>query len=194
MALVQSTKAAGSITVEAESPELTSASVTIMAKEATLRPQVATWQREVPAGSGLTGLWRPIVESNGATGLTALSVGDATTIFTLRQDGDKLTGSMEGAASGFFGGSDAGVPITEGKVEGKNVYFKAGNNAYSGTLEGDQIELQRTVALGSALPQAVQPTGSRPAVGPPPDGSDPSRSPSMRFPSSIPVILHRVER
>jgi beta-galactosidase len=85
-------------------------------------------------------------------------------LFTLRQDGNKLTGSMEGAGGGFFGGSDAGIPITEGKVDGKNVYFKAGNNTYSGRLEGDQIELQRTVELGSALARAEEPTGSRPQL------------------------------
>ena len=115
-------------------------------------------------------------------------------LFTLRQDGNTLTGSVEGAGGGFFGGSDAGIPITDGKVDGKNVYFEAGNNTYLGTLEGDQIELQRTVELGFPLPRVEEPTGPRPAVGPPPDGSDPSRSPNMRFPSSIPVVLHRVER
>jgi beta-galactosidase len=194
MALVQSAKTAGSITVEAASPGLTSASVTIAAKEVALRPQVAVWEREVPMGSGITGLWRPIAGSGGATGLLAFFVGNGTMVFTLRQDGNKLTGSVEGARGGFFGGSDAGIPITDGKVDGRNVYFKAGSNTYSGTLEGDQIELQRTVELGFALPRAEEPTGPRPAVGPPPDGSDPSRSPNMRFPSSIPVVLHRVER
>jgi beta-galactosidase len=192
MALVQSAKKAGSITVEAASPGLTSTSVTIAAKEVALRPQVGTWKREVPMGSGLTGLWRPIAGSGGATGLPAL--GNGTMLFTLRQDGNKLTGSMEGAGGGSFGGSDAGIPITDGKVDDKNVYFKAGNNTYSGTLEGDQIELQRTVELGFALPRAEEPMGPRPAVGPPPDGSDPSRSPNVRFPSSIPVVLHQVER
>ena len=115
-------------------------------------------------------------------------------LFTLRQDGNKLTGSLEGTGGGFFGGSDAGLPITDGKVDGKNVYFKAGNNTYSGTLEEDQIELQRTVDPGLAPPRAEEPTGPRPAIGPPPDGSDPSRNPNARIPSSIPVILHRVER
>jgi len=194
MALVQSAKTAGSITVEAASPGLTSASVTIATKEEALRPQLATWEREVPKGPGVTGLWRPIVGSGGATGLPASFVGNGTMLFTLREDGNKLTGSVEGTGGGFFGGSDAGIPITDGKVDGKNVYFKAGNNTYSGTLEGDQIELQRTVELGFALPRAGEPTGPRPAVGPPPDGSDPSRTPNMRFPSSIPVVLHRVER
>jgi beta-galactosidase len=194
MALVQSAKTAGSITVEAASPGLTSASVTIAAKEVALRPQVGTWKREVPKGPGITGLWRPIAGSGGTTGLPVSFVGNGTMLFTLRQDGNKLTGSVEGTAGGFFGGSDPGIPIADGKVDGKSVYFKAGNNAYSGTSEGDQIELQRTVELGVASPRAEEPTGPRPAVGPPPDGSDPSRSPNSRVPSSVPVVLHRVER
>jgi beta-galactosidase len=115
-------------------------------------------------------------------------------VFTLRQDGNKLTGNVEGAGGGFFGGSDAGSPITDGKVDGKSVYFKAGNNTYSGTWEGDQIDLQRTVEPGVALQRSEAPTAPRPAVGPPPDGSDPSRNPNVRFPSSIPVVLHRVGR
>jgi beta-galactosidase len=194
MALVQSAKTAGSMTVEAESEGLSSASVTIAAKEVTLRPQVAPWKREVPVGPGITGLWRPVAGSSGATGLVAPFIGGGTTVFTLRQEGGTLTGSVEGAGGGFFGGSDAGIPVTDGKVEGSNVYFKAGNNTYSGSLEGDQIELQRTVELGFSLSQPEEPAGPRPAVGPPPDGSDPSRSPNMRFPTSIPVVLHRVER
>jgi beta-galactosidase len=193
MALVQSAKTAGSITVEAASPGLTSASVTIAANEVALRPQIGAWKREVPMGPGITGLWRPIGGSGGVTG-PASFVGNATMLFTLREDGNKLTGSVEGTGGGFFGGSDAGVPITDGKVDGRTVYFKAGNNTYSGTLEGDQIELQRTVETGLTSPRAEGPTGPRPAVGPPPDGSDPSRSPNTRFPSSIPVVLHRVER
>ncbi len=59
MGIVQSQKNAGDITVEASSPGLTPASVTIAAKSATLRPQAAAWEREVPSGSGVTGLWRP---------------------------------------------------------------------------------------------------------------------------------------
>ena len=115
-------------------------------------------------------------------------------LFTLRQDGNKLTGSVEGGGGGFFGGGDASITIADGKVDGRDVYFKAGNNTYSGTLEGDQIDLQRTVEPSAALPRAEEPTGPRPAVGPPPDGSDPSRNPNTRFPSSISVVLHRVER
>ena len=194
MAIVKSEKGTGSITVEAESPGLTSATVTIAAKAVTLRPQVAPWKREVPEGPGLTGLWRPIAGSGTATGLLAIFAGDGATVFTLRQDGNNLTGTMEGGGGGFFGGSDAAIPITDGKVDGKSVYFKAGNNTYSGSLEGDQIELQRTVELGFSLAQPETPTGPRPAIGPPPDGSDPSRNPNMRSPTSIPVVLHRVEQ
>jgi beta-galactosidase len=194
MALVQSANAPGVIAVKAESAGLTSATVTIAANEVMLRPQVAPWHREVPLGPGITGLWRPIAGSSGATGLMAFLVGDGATVFTLRQQGSTLTGSVEGASGGFFGGSDAGIPITDGKVEGNNVSFKAGNNTYSGTLEGDQLELQRAVETGFPISQPAEPTGPRPAVGPPPDGSDPSRSPNMRFPTSIPVVLHRVER
>jgi beta-galactosidase len=194
MALVQSAKTPGDITVVAESPGLTSATVNVAAKEVTLRPQIAPWKREVPVGPGLTGLWRPIAASSGVTGLMALFVGGDTTVFTLHQQGSTLTGTVEGAGGGFFGGSDAGIPITDGKVDGNDVSFKAGNNTYSGTLEGDQLELQRAVDLGFSMSQPEEPTGPRPAVGPPPDGSDPSRSPNMRFPTSIPVVLHRVER
>jgi len=59
MAIVQSTKAKGGITVRATSPGLAAASVTIDAREVSLRPQVEAWRREVPVGSGITGLWRP---------------------------------------------------------------------------------------------------------------------------------------
>ena len=62
MALVQSAKKAGTITVEASSPGLTSASATVSCKQAELRPQIAVWERSIPKGSGITGLWRPIPE------------------------------------------------------------------------------------------------------------------------------------
>ena len=194
MALVQSAKTAGSITVEASSPGLNSASVTIAAKQVALRPQVAVWEREVPTGSGITGLWRPIAGSGGATTPPAFLASSGTMLFTLRQDGNKLTGSMVGGSSGSFGSSDAGIPITDGKVDGKTVYFKAGTSTYSGALEGDQIELQRTMEPVFPPPRVEETAGPRPAVGPPPNGSDPSRNPNNRPPSSIPVVLHRVER
>jgi hypothetical protein len=51
---------------------------------------------------------RPIAGSGGAMGLLASFVGNGAMVFTLRQDGNKLRGSMEGADGGFFGGSDPG--------------------------------------------------------------------------------------
>ena len=107
MAIVQSAKTAGSITVEATSPGLAPASVTIAAKAVTLRPQVAVWEREMPQGSGITGLWRPRQEGG-------------TQIFILRQDGSKLTGTVEGIGAGWAGGYDAPIPITDGTVDGQN--------------------------------------------------------------------------
>ena len=194
MAVVQSTKAGGSITVEATSPELTPASVTITAKPATLRPQVAVWEREVLAGAGITGLWRPVPGAGGASSRFAALAGDDSTLYTLRQNGANLEGTVEGAGGGFFGGNDAGAPIEEGKVDGSNVSFKVGTSSYSGTLKDDRIELQRTTDPRMQMPHPAEPEGPRPAIGPPPDGSDPSRNPNMRLPPTIPLVLHRVQR
>jgi beta-galactosidase len=195
MAIAQSTKTAGKITVEASSPGLAPAIVTISSRGVTLRPQVAVWEREVPKGAGITGLWRPAPGAPGATGMMAFLVGDGTNIFTLRQDGSTLTGSVEGLGGGFFGGSGAGIPIAEGKVDGQSVSFKVETSTYSGTLNGDQLELQRTIDLSRFLSRIPkEPTGPRPAIGPPPDGSDPSFNMPARIPSGIPVLLRRVQR
>jgi beta-galactosidase len=122
-------------------------------------------------------------------------MGDGNTLFTLRHNGGNLTGTVEGGGGGGFGGNDASTPIEDGKVNGDQVSFKTGNSMYSGTVKGDRIELQRTMASGTPPPNlAPEPASSRPAIGPPPDGSDPSRNPNMRPPASIPVVLHRVQR
>jgi len=115
-------------------------------------------------------------------------------VFSLRQDGNSLTGSVEGAGGGFFGGNDAPLPIEEGKVDGNSVSFKAGNSTYAGTRKGDQIELPRMVDFGFRLTTAPEaPAGTRPAIGPPPDGSDPSRGDDWGRPPG-PLVLHRVQR
>ena len=182
MALVQSTKAGGKITVEASSPGLAPARVTIAAKAVTLRPQVSVWERKAPAGAGITGLWRPEPDS-------------ATQIFVLRQDGNKLTGTAEGVAAGWAGGSDPAVPILEGKVDGDAVSFKAGNAAFSGKLNGDRIELVRAPNPGRPPAKPAEQTAEpQPAIGPAPDGSDPSRSPFWHPPGNVTVVLHRVQR
>jgi beta-galactosidase len=193
MALVQASKTAGNITVVATSPGLAQALFKIAAKATTLRPQVAAWEREVPAGSGITGLWRPVPESGGASGFMAL-LASSNSVYSIEQDGGKLTGNVEGTGVSFFGGSDVPTPITEGKVVGDHVEFKAGNSTYSGSLKGDQIELQRKIEIPFRMPHVEEPTGPRPAIGPPPDGSDPSIGNFRRGVPSITVILRRVQR
>jgi len=198
MALVQSAKTAGSITVEASSPGLTPSSITISAKAVKLRPQVAVWEREVPAGSGITGLWRT---APGA-GAAGRGFGGASQVFTLRQNGNALTGTVEGAG-GMRGAGDAPVEIAEGKVDGANISFKAGNVTYTGTVTGDRIELERAGGFpGGRRPAPAEPTGPRPAIGPPPDGSDPSsgffisggRGGGRGAQTPAPVVIVRAKR
>ncbi len=182
MAIVQSQKTAGSITVEASSPGLTSASATIAAKSVTLRPQVAAWEREVPKGPGVTGLWRPGQEGG-------------TEIFVLRQSGSELTGNVEGIGVSWAGGYDAPLAITDGKVDGSNVSFNAGRESYAGKISEDTIQMERTLNLGPR-PQRTETESevARPVIGPPPDGSDPSRSPVSRPPGPMQIVLRRVQR
>ena len=129
----------------------------------TLRPQVAAWERQAPVGAGITGLWRP-VPGNGISGMMAFVAGDGTTVFSLRQDGSTLTGSVEGTGGGFFGGADVPTPIVDGKVDGQSISFKAGTSTFEGTVKGDQLELLRKIDLSrwlSRMPK--EPTGPRPA-------------------------------
>jgi beta-galactosidase len=198
MGIVQSSKAAGSITVEASSPGLASSSVTIASNSIPLRPQVAVWEREIPQGAGITGLWRPVPGSGAATGLMAFVVGEGTMVFSLRQDGSGLTGYVEGAGGGFFGGGDAPISLENGKVDGNEVTFKAGNSTFTGTIKDGQLDLVRKIDIGFPMPHPSEPAAGGPAIGPPPDGTDPSFniSAAMRRAGtpSVPVVLHRVER
>jgi beta-galactosidase len=150
------------------------------------------WEREVPAGSGVTGLWRPSPPATTDPSLLALLARTDAMVFTLRQEGNTLTGSVEGGGRSFSGGSDVPAPIGEGKVDGDRVSFKVGNGTYSGTVKGDRIELEREMESRRAS-TSNEPQGGL-AIGPPPDGSDPSRDPFFHPPSSIPVVLHRVQR
>ena len=195
MAVVQSLKTAGAVTVEASSPGLDAASVTIAAKSVTLRPQVDVWQREVPEGEGITGLWRPEPGGSGLTGLLAFLVGDGAMVFSLRQSAGSLTGNVESSAGGFFGGSEAPVEITDGKVDGSNVSFKVGTSTYSGKVNNGRLELERTMDLRFlAVPPSNAPKDGL-AIGPPPDGSDPSRGAALRMPTGgVHMVLRRAER
>jgi len=190
MAIVQSQKQTGSITLQATSPGLVPATVAIASREVSLRPQIAVWQRETPAGSGVTGLWRPIPPEAGAGELISMLTGANSTLFTLQQNGNNLTGNLEGGG----GGNELSVPIENGKIDGNSISFKAGNSTFTGTLASDRISLERRIEFPFRRPQPATPTGPQPAIGPPPDGSDPSFNRSRRMPESIPIVLHRVER
>jgi len=161
---------------------------------------VPAWEREVPAGSGITGLWRPAPVAAAA----GFGGGGGGQIFTFHQNGNALTGTVEGSAGGR-GGGDTPVAIEEGKVEGDNLSFRAGNVTYTGAVKGDGIELQRTGGMpggrgGRGAP--AEATGARPAIGPPPDGSDPSNAAFLglgrgggRGPQApAPVVLRRAKR
>jgi beta-galactosidase len=188
MAIVQSSKSAGTVAVQAASPGLTPGSATITTKAVKLRPQVAAWEREVPKGPGITGLWRPTVVVADATAGNpmALAGGNVDTVYTFRQDGNTLTGSIEssGGGGGFGpgGGGSAGGPIEDGKIDVSNISFRTGTTAYTGTVNGDRVELRRTggpAGRGSdaeriGAPPVPPETGPRPAIGPAPNGADPS--------------------
>jgi beta-galactosidase len=179
MAIVQSTKAAGTITVEASSPGLESARLSIVTMQARLRPQVAVWEWDVPAGEGVTGLWRKVRPAGGGDMLEMLFGGGGDMVMILKQENALVTGAMEGGGGGLFSaGKDAPLPLMDGKVDGNRVSFKAGAATYTGTLVGDELRLERTG--GMDLPESFTraapppPAGRRPAIGPPPDGVDPS--------------------
>jgi len=193
MALVQSTRTAGNITIEATSPGMSPASVTIATTTATPRPQVAVWARPIPTGSGITGLWRPVPAAPGGSPMMAMLTGGDDMIYTLQQQGSKLTGAVEGGNGGFFGGDDVPVPITDGMVDGDQVSFKAGRNTYTGTVKDGELNLQRSVVFGFPISPPPKELAGGPAIGPPPDGSDPSLG-AFKLPSHLPIVLRRVKQ
>jgi beta-galactosidase len=77
---------------------------------------------------------------------------------------------------GGFAGEVTG-PIQEGKIDGVSVSFRAGSFTYSGSVKGELIELRRSAPPprpDAAAFTSRAPAGPRPAIGPPPDGTDPS--------------------
>ena len=130
MAIVQSDKSGGNITVEAASPGLESRRRRHhrCRRPATLRPQVGAWEREVPTGfwNPLAGLWRPIPNTQAQQPIHSPRSPETTPQSSLlRQNGSgSLDGVVEGGGGGVFGGSDAGAKIEEGKVERQQRYVQ----------------------------------------------------------------------
>ncbi len=170
MALIQANKSPGKIAVHADSPGLAAATIAVTSHLVNLRPHVPVWTRYVPTGSGITGLWLVHSEPGANAGPSFLG---SPRIFTLTQTGDKLTGTVEGSG-GFFGGDDAPIPITDGSIRGNKLSFKSGINEYDGTVKDGSLELQRTIHIPWGMPNPAKPDPSAPAIGPAPDGSDPS--------------------
>ncbi len=196
MALVQSAKVAGSITVQASSPGLPSASITLAAKTVKLRAQVPVWERSIPSGSGVSGLWRPVIAAGeGQIGMLLSFLGvTKDMVFSLQQEGSSLSGSVESGGGGFFGGSDLPSPVRDGKVEGDHVTFAAGMTTYKGLLKDGRLELDQTFNIPFKFSPPAKPLADAPAIGPAPDGSDPSINFGGGMPSSLPIVLQRVKR
>jgi beta-galactosidase len=182
MAIVQSTKTAGSITVEASSPGLAPATLAVNTKAVALRPQISAWEREIPQGGGVSGLWRPERESTAQ-------------ILILSQQGANLSGSAEGFAGGWAGGNDSAISIEEGSATGNSVSFRIGDATYSGTIDNERMELARS-PRSPQRPRAdpLELADKSLAIGPAPDGSDPSRGPNARPQPSQSFVLRRVQR
>jgi beta-galactosidase len=194
MGIVQAGKSAGDIRIEVTSPGLAAASIALAAKAVALRPQVAEWEREVPKGSGVTGLWRP-TSATGSSGPDPLQLAVAgDTLYTLVQTGAKLTGMLEAPGSGFGpGGGAVGGPI-EGEVDRNTISFHVGTTTYTGTVNGEQIELQRKASWNPTAESPQKDTGPRSAIGPPPDGTDPSLAGFRMRGTPPPIILRRASR
>jgi hypothetical protein len=81
--------------------------------------------------------------------------GTMTTTFTLKVEGDKLTGTVSGR------GGD--TPISDGTVKGDEVSFNVVRNmngnemkmAYKGKVTGDELKLTRTMQGGDRPPQDI---------------------------------------
>ena len=178
--------------MEATAQGLDSASATINAKSVTLRPQMEVWEREVPKGEGVTGLWRPAPMEGEQSEIMSFIAGGGS-VYSFKQNGSSLDGTVEGTSVNFTGGMDVPAPIVNGKISGSAIEFKVGSNSFSGTIKGDRIELQRSINLGWAMPKPPVKAADAPDIGPAPDGSDPSIG-DWGIPPSIPVVLKRAER
>ena len=100
------------------------------------------------AAADITGKGKATFEGGGPGGGDA---GDM--VFTFRQEGIKLTGSISGGPGG------EGMNITEGKVEGNNVSFVISMSdmrvLHEGVISGNEIKLKVKGAPGGDGPESM---------------------------------------
>ncbi len=191
MGIVQASKVAGAISIEITAPGLQPASATVTAKPVALRPEATAWQRKTPVGDGVTGLWRPVVQE-GPTGPDPLQLAvSGDTLYVFVQNGTVLTGTLDGPPAAF---GPAVTGAIQGTVEGGKVQFKVGTNTYEGTVRGDRMELRRSSPPRAAAAARPSESAPRPAIGPPPEGTDPSLGGGNRGGAQAPLILRRSAR
>ncbi len=124
LAVVQAAKEPGDLVVEASSPGLAGARVTISCRQANARPAVATWTPPpLPSGPGIIGVWK-----SSAPGILA----SFTLVFN--REGNKLVGTGENDEWGEMN-------IEGGTIDGDRVSFTLGVASVTGRLSGDQLEL-----------------------------------------------------
>ena len=177
MALVQSTKTAGNITVEASSPGLTPGQ----------RHDLLKGREAAPAGGGLgargpggRGHHRPVETRAGAADAGAAAAVSAAAPARSSPSGrtaNALTGTVEGAAAAAAAAGRHARRHRRRQGGWRQHLLPRRQRYLHRNVKGDQIELQRTGAAlggrgGRGAPAADQ--TPRPAIGPPPDGSDPS--------------------
>lgn len=85
--------------------------------------------------------------------------------------------------------------MEDGKVDGNKLSFRVAGASYSGRLSGDWIELVRERPQGwKPRPNPLDLADPSLAIGPAPDGSDPSGMPQRRPPAEVPLVLKRVKQ
>ena len=99
-------------------------------------------------GADISGQWKAEFKTNYGTDLEGnpLPREAGETVFTFKQNGEELTGTVSSTAF-------KETPIREGKVSGDNVSFviartvgsKERKMSYSGTVEGNEIRFQTTI-------------------------------------------------
>jgi len=193
MGLVQASREPGTIRVEVSSQGLPAASVTVGSRPVVPRPLVPVWEREIPSGEGITGLWRPVqAASENAPAIPGFP--DVYAV-TFRQDGGRLSGNVEGVG-------EVTLPLEDGKVESGKIEFRVGPIGFTGELDGERLRLRANLPRGrpgrspGGDASAPKPAEPPPAVGPPPDGTDQSRPAGRgaRTSAELVFVLARASR